>query len=103
LDSVNLIGWAISQAKQRPVDGVFITYENERGESIICGMAEMGMKSPGIADELHESGYLWSGWHANLPAGSFPATPGTLRLRAWALDAETGRAVPLDGVYWLVR
>ncbi|MGA3066355.1 MAG: hypothetical protein ABSF29_05855 [Tepidisphaeraceae bacterium] len=102
-NTIRLVGWAISQNSQRPADAVFITYENARGQSIICAMAEMGLKSPSVAEDFHNRDYLWSGWQIQLPVTLFPADLNPIRLRAWALDTGTARAVPLDGSYWLQR
>jgi len=90
-------GWAAFTAKSAPADFVFLTYDNEQSEPIVCAFAEIGMLRDDVVQELKSSDYLHCGWVAELPAGGIPSEIRKTTLRAWAMDTDTGKAFLLDG------
>ena len=91
-----LAGWSVLPDKARPADAVLLTYDNAAGDSVIFALAEVGVQRPDVAAWLQEPGYLHAGWVKTFNTSRLPA--GALSLRAWAFDAETCRAYPIQGV-----
>jgi len=92
------VGWAINPRVGEIADPVFLTYDDEHQEPIIFSLATLNVRRDDVAARLQSQDYQWCGWIAPLPWDRVPAGIKTLRLTAWALDADTGKARPLDGV-----
>jgi len=97
------LGWAINPHVGEIADAVFLTYDDERQEPIIFSLATLNGRSDDVAARLHSQDYQWCGWVASLSSDRLPAGLKTLRLTAWALDADTGKALPLEGVVSFLR
>jgi hypothetical protein len=96
-------GWAINPRVGEIADAVFLTYDDEHQEPIIFSLAVLNGRRDDVATQLHNQNYRWCGWIAPAPLDRVPAGIKTLRLTAWALDADTGKARLLDGVVTLPR
>jgi hypothetical protein len=96
---ITVSGWAIFSGTGQPADAVFLTYENRRGQPIICGLADLGVKRSDIVEQTGNRNYLWCGWQGTVPFAALPAGLNPVRIRAWALDTDTAKAWPLDGVF----
>jgi hypothetical protein len=90
-------GWAVRTDQVRPVDAVFLTYDNPSGEPIIFGIAQMGMQRDDIAEQLGDDNYDLSGWVGIFPVTRFPSEMHQVNVRAWTLDTDTGKATLLPG------
>jgi hypothetical protein len=93
-------GWAILPEKVKPADGVILTYENQQGESIIFAIAAVELKRRDIAKVLGNKAYSKSGWEKVILANQIPPKAG--KIKAWALDADTGKAFKLKGNFTLI-
>jgi hypothetical protein len=98
-----VLGWAINPRVGEIADAVFLTYDDEHQEPIIFSLAVLNGKRDDVATRLHSQDYQWCGWKAPVPLDRVPAGIKTLRLTAWALDADTGKARLLDGVVTFPR
>jgi hypothetical protein len=96
-------GWAIDAQSLEPADAVFLTYDGPAGQSLIFSIAQMNGNRDDIARKKGNPAYEWSGWVAPLPMDRLPANRKTFLITAWALDADTGLAVPLAGQLNLSR
>lgn len=94
-------GWAILPEKVKPADGVILTYENQHGESIIFAITLVEVKRKDIAKVLGNEAYSKSGWEKVILANEIPPKAGTIK--AWALDADTGKAFKLKGNFTLIQ
>jgi hypothetical protein len=99
-DKYAVRGWAILPEKVKPADGVILTYENQHGESIIFAIAAVELKRRDIAKVLGNKAYSKSGWEKVILANQIPPKAGTIK--AWALDADTGKAFKLKGNFTLI-
>lgn len=90
-------GWAMLPDKMRPADAVFLTYQNEKQQSIIFAVAEGILQRPDLVNANHDVRYGLSGWSATIPISALPANLTSFRIDAWGLDSETGRAIRLAG------
>lgn len=93
-------GWAILPEKVKPADGVILTYENQQGESIIFAIAAVELKRRDIAKVLGNKAYSKSGWEKVILANQLPPKAG--KIKAWAFDADTGKAFRLKGKFTLI-
>lgn len=96
-------GWAIKRKTLEAVDSVFLTYDTAFGESRIFAVARLGANRGDVARQMRDPAYEWSGWVATLSFDDLPKDRSTFQITAWVLDADTGRAVPLDGQIQLKR
>jgi hypothetical protein len=96
-------GWAINTQTLEPADSVFLTYDGPAGQSLIFSVAQMNANRGELAQKKGNPAYEWSGWVAPIPMDRLPADRKTFLIKAWALDADTGLAVPLDGQLQLTR
>jgi hypothetical protein len=101
-NTAQAVGWATVPATRGLADAVFLTYEDDKNEPIIFAAARMGVQRTDLADKEGPE-YLYSGWVAEFPVQSLPPAPKNPRITAWALDADTGDAYPLDGAGILPR
>jgi hypothetical protein len=75
----------------RPADAVLLAYEDGAGDYIVFALASPGGEI--FSDNLGSG--EGARWQKDLPAGNLP--PADAKLRAWAFDAQTGKAYPLSG------
>jgi hypothetical protein len=87
-DRIELRGVAILPIEKRPADVVLISSDNAGHEPIVCAIARAGAAAPGAG-----SSALWS---TSLPLDRIPRGEAS-QLKAWAFDAENGRAYRLEG------
>jgi hypothetical protein len=90
-----LLGWAIDNRTKHMVDSVFITIADVKGQSIIFAPARLNVNRDDLVPTMGDA-YRWTGWIAPISPDDLPPK-GDVLFRAWALDAETGIAYPLDG------
>ena len=88
--SLNLVGWAILPAGDRVADCVLLTSEDEHGDPMIFDRVDVGGARDFVARRLNDESLLNCGWIKSLPPEKIPA--GMRRIKAWALDADQGRA-----------
>jgi len=93
-------GWAILPEKVKPADGVILTYDNQHGESIIFAIAAVELRRRDIAKVLGNKAYSKSGWEKVILANQIPPKAG--KIKAWAFDADTGKAFKLKGKFTLI-
>jgi len=91
-----MAGWSVLPDKVRPADAVLLTYDDARGDPLIFALAEVGIQRADVAGSLRQPAYLRSGWIKTFNTNRLPS--GALSLRAWAFDAETCHAYPVQGV-----
>jgi hypothetical protein len=96
---IKLVGWAIFPKTGEPADAVFITYQDDEGEPIICALADLGPTRQDIVQQTGQSNYLRCGWLATFPVSRLPGDLKIVRLNAWALDVNSDKAVQLNGVF----
>jgi hypothetical protein len=94
---VTVTGWAILPVKNRPADGVVLTYDDSTGEPLMFAIAITHNPRDDIAKRLNDPGLRPSGWTATFARAKVPQTVPSPRIRAWALDAETALATQLPG------
>jgi len=87
-------GWAILPERGEVADGVILTYENAEGEAIIFKLINQRMPRPSVREYFNNSTYLYSGWQKSFSVEEIPQ--GTVKLKAWAFDTETGKAFLLN-------
>ncbi len=87
-------GWAILPERGEVADGVILTYENAEGEAIIFKLINQRMPRPSVREYFNNSTYLYSGWQKSFSVQEIPQ--GTVKLKAWAFDTETGKAFLLN-------
>ncbi|MDJ0553834.1 MAG: hypothetical protein QNJ68_05220 [Microcoleaceae cyanobacterium MO_207.B10] len=83
-------GWAILPKRGEVADGVILTYENADGESTIFKLINQRMPRPSVREYFNNFNYLYSGWQKSFSIEEIPQ--GTVKLKAWAFDTETGKA-----------
>lgn len=84
-------GWAMLLDRET-ADSVLLTYDDLSGEPIIFARADVSSPRPDIGRKLGDK-YLFSGWMTSWGEGAVPS--GAQTIRAWAFDAEVGRAFPI--------
>jgi len=100
---ISATGWAVFPLQRQVADAVFLTYQNNQQQPIIFALAEIGLERHDIATQLGDSRYQGCGWQATFPLAGLPTNLKAIRIAAWALDAESGKASPLEGVIMLSR
>ncbi len=88
---IRAAGWALPPRGKATVDAVLLTCDDARGEPVLVAVAHVGAKRADLAAARQDTSYLWSGWVADLPVVPQPAA-----VRAWVLDADTGKVSKLD-------
>lgn len=88
-------GWASLPHRGAPPDAVILAYENSQKDFIMFGLAEVEVKRGFIASLLQSSDQSRRRWRKKFPLNKLPTIPA--KMKAWALDATTGRAYKLDG------
>jgi hypothetical protein len=88
-------GWATLRQNKKPADGVILTYENKPGEAIAFAVASPGIKRKDVAKSLKNNAYKYSGWEKFVAVDKIPKK--ARKIKAWAFDADTGKAFELNG------
>jgi hypothetical protein len=96
-----LIGWAVLPEKGRAADAVVLTYDGTNGEPLIFTLALVGGQPVAVAAAASGSGTEHCGWGKAINPDML--APEARLLRAWAFDAELGRAYPLKGTALVPR
>jgi hypothetical protein len=91
-------GWAVCPRRGEPADVVFLTYENELGQPVIFTAADLYNTRQDVALAQQNLNYAQSGWVASFPIAALRANLPQVKISAWELDAETGKAARLEGV-----
>jgi hypothetical protein len=102
-DEITCVGWAVLPEAGKAASAVFITADDEKGEPIIIGFGGMGASWTGVIPSFQEPDLAGAGWAANIPLPRLATSVWPIRLRAWALDPETGRACRLEGSFQVSR
>ena len=89
------VGWAALPEAHRSADAVLLTYDDAGGQPVIFEVAPVGTPRADVAAASEEPAYLWSGWMKILDPQRIPKDAKVLK--AWAFDAEHGRAYRIDG------
>jgi hypothetical protein len=89
-------GIALNTQTQRPVDGVFLTYNDGISGPVIFAAARLQRRSGAELAGLDYNGPL-SGWSADFSPGDLPAGLKHVTIGAWVLDTESGKMIPLMG------
>ncbi len=87
-------GWAILPEREEVADGVILTYANSQGEETIFKLINQRMPRASVEAYFGNSAYLYSGWKKSFSVQEIPQ--GTVKLRAWAFDTESGKAFLLN-------
>jgi hypothetical protein len=93
-DEVTIVGHAFKPGTRIPADAVFLTCDNAQGQPIMMIQADMGVRTD--ADQPGDESTL-SQWCASFSPALIPANLTRVTIRAWALDVNTGKAIPLVG------
>jgi hypothetical protein len=97
-------GWAMLPEKDKPADGVLLTYADANGEPTLFGAlggADMVKERPDVVKALGTDAYFRSGWQGSFSSSAVPED--STEIVAWAFDAETKRAFKLYGTYTLKK
>lgn len=91
-----LAGWAVLPDKCRVADAVLLTYDDLKRGPIIFAAAVVDTSRIDLANPSRQPGFLLrSGWGKTFNIRRLPATDRLVR--AWAFDAEDGRAYVMSG------
>lgn len=88
-------GWAVLPKKRRSADAVLLTYDDPNGAAIIFDIAIVEMPRPDISRLFRQPSYRFSGWAKTFNLNVLHGN--TRRIKAWAFDADEGRAYPIEG------
>lgn len=99
---VTASGWALIPETLRPADTIVLTFANDNNEQVIfANSAGVSFRQDLVASRSN-SAYEIAGWIIDFSVSTFP--PGSSALiRAWAIDADTGKLRLLQGEMHLVR
>jgi hypothetical protein len=101
---IQLGGQAFLPDKRGPADAVLITYDDAKGEPVICAIVSLESAWPAVAPRPRElrlrlawdSSALPSRWKRIFPTDRLPEGQECL-LKAWSYDADARRAYRLQG------
>jgi hypothetical protein len=82
---------------------VFLTYDDKEGHPIIFQQAGIGFARPNIFRLLASPDYNPNGWTAQVIVSHLPSEMSNLRISAWALDTQTGKAILLGNHFFISR
>ena len=94
------LGWAVLPYSRRPADAVVLTQDDANGEPQIVTLAKIGVPRADVAGARTEPAYVRAGWIERFDADRLPEGA---RVKAWAFDAERGRAHRIAGEAVLQR
>lgn len=101
--SLGTQGWAVLLDRPSVSDGVVLTYDNEAGQPILFAYAGDRIFRADVAKSLNNVDLHYAGWEAVYPTSALPTSLKTVRIRAWAVDAELRRIAPLEGIWSINR
>lgn len=93
--SLSAAGHARIPGKGRPADAVLLAYDKGEAGSFVFALGEAGAEKEYSISRLREIVSPSLRWRARVPAGVPGGGP--LKINAWALDAEEGKAYRLAG------
>jgi hypothetical protein len=96
-DRIAVVGWAISPDHSRSADSVLLTYEDENRRQVIFALADIGGERNDVVAARGNRDILRCGWAAVFPISALPDYMRVIRITAWALDTQSGKAVRLEG------
>jgi hypothetical protein len=96
-------GFALDPRANKPGDGFFLTYEDEQKRQIIISVGARVGERPEIADKFGRWACRFSGWAASFPVARIPAYMQQVKITAWVLDSDTGKAFKLAGERYINR
>ncbi len=89
-------GTAILPQKHRPADAVILSWEDSHNKPRMFAIGYTDQPTPSLVKQYGDDAYTRCGWVKQIPVSQVPRN--AARLRAWAYDAESGRAYPIfDG------
>jgi hypothetical protein len=89
------VGWSVLPDVRRPSDAVLLTFDNNRDEPVIFGFGRMGVPQEDVGRSSDDLAYEKAGWYGQFDQSTLPKDARTIK--AWALNAETGRAYRIKG------
>ena len=99
---IELGGQAFLPDKRGPADAVLITYDNAKGEPVICAVVSLATPRESRLRAGWDSSALSARWGRLLPIDRLPERQQCL-LKAWSYDAEACRAYRLEGSATVTR
>jgi hypothetical protein len=90
-----LYGWAFLPEAMEPAHAVLLTYDDPARGPILFSLVRLGIEREDLAKATGEPLFLHSGWATEFPRAKLP--PGPQVVKAWAYDAQQGRAWRLKG------
>lgn len=90
-----LYGWAFLPEAMEPAHAVLLTYDDPARGPILFSLVPLGIDRADLAKATGEPLYKHSGWATEFPRTKLPAGPQVVK--AWAYDAQQGRAWRLRG------
>ena len=94
-DQVAVTGWAFLPDRQEPADAVLLCGDTGDGEPVIFAVTCAKWQRKDLVDTMGSAEFLASGWRCQFPTSILPLK--TVRINAWAFDAEKNRAFRLQG------
>ncbi|MFM6197224.1 MAG: hypothetical protein ACKPEN_22440 [Planktothrix sp.] len=95
-DSITLKGWAIFPQQQKQPQLVFFSLGNQQS---FFAHANVGLKSPDIAQVFNNPRYDYSRWQVQIPVKemfpSFSLTSGNTTIKAWVYNSDDQEFIPL--------
>ncbi|MBD2517420.1 hypothetical protein H6G93_21055 [Nostoc sp. FACHB-973] len=89
-------GWAVLPDRVEPADSVILTYEISRGRFRMFSLVnDIKLERADVAKALNQKNYLKSGWQKSFYFAE--NTSSSVKLVAWAFDANTGKYFQLNG------
>jgi hypothetical protein len=90
-------GWAVLPDRREPADGIVLGYEEADGSFAIFDLVVVRTRRPDIAQVFRRRRTVRAGWEHSF---ALPQTSGkSIKIAAWALDANTGRSCKLRKAY----
>ncbi len=83
-------GIGLLPEKHRPADAIILSADDAQHRPVMFAVCAVTEPTPPFGDESHRAFDDHCGWFRRIPLNRLPASAGTLK--AWAYDAETGRA-----------
>ena len=90
-------GWAILPYRREPADGIVLAYEEPDGSFAIFDLVVVRTRRPDVAQAFRGPRNIRAGWEHSF---TLPQVKGkSLKIAAWALDANTGQLCRLNKAY----
>lgn len=94
-DKCLLYGWAFLPEAMEPAHAVLLTYEDPTHGPTIFSLVRLAVPREDLATATGESEFTHTGWAAEFSRATLPVGPQVVK--AWAYDAQQGRAWRLKG------